>query len=258
MALSLTYLINKTAAMKKRSLILAIFLIISMIPFQAIVAQDKTISDKEKKDQELNDLIIEQKKALVDQKLSQEEMKKALEKAAIEREKAMQDAKESYSKSMKNYGIIMSDSDRFKREFKFQGDFGKNRFFDMGEPFIVSPDIELYGHLNGDSERTAWDFSKSIKEASFSREYTVDVDQNVNKVVISVNGDCKSGDIRIKISMPNGKAYSDIVIDESGNLNWRKSFTISDTENKDKVGAWKFGISSSKATGYFKISLQAY
>ncbi len=75
---------------------------------------------------------------------------------------------------------------------------------------------------------------------------------------MSVNGDCKSGEIRIKIVMPGGKTYSDIIIDESGNLNWRKSFTISDTENKDKSGAWKFEISSSKATGYFKISLQTY
>jgi len=46
---------------------------------------------------------------------------------------------------------------------------------------------------------------------------------------MSVSGDCKAGEIRIKIIMPNGKTYSDIIIDEFGNLNWRKSFTISDT-----------------------------
>ena len=80
----------------------------------------------------------------------------------------------------------------------------------------------------------------------------------MNTVVMAVNGDCKAGEIRIKIVMPNGKTYSDIVIDESGNLNLRKSFTISETENKDKAGAWKFEINSSKATGYFKISLQTY
>ncbi|HEX7494502.1 MAG TPA: hypothetical protein VF346_09785, partial [Bacteroidales bacterium] len=70
--------------------------------------------------------------------------------------------------------------------------------------------------------------------------------------------DCKSGEIRIKIVMPNGKNYSDILIDESGNLNWRKSFTISETENQDKKGDWKFQISSTKATGYFRISLQSF
>jgi hypothetical protein len=73
---------------------------------------------------------------------------------------------------------------------------------------------------------------------------------------MSVNGDCRSGEIKIKITMPNGKTYSEIIIDESGNLNWRKSFSISETQNQDKAGEWKYQISSNKATGYFKISLQ--
>jgi hypothetical protein len=58
--------------------------------------------------------------------------------------------------------------------------------------------------------------------------------------------------------MPNGKVYSDIIIDEFGNLNWRKSFPVSEEENKDKAGGWKFQINASKATGFFKISLQTY
>ena len=50
----------------------------------------------------------------------------------------------------------------------------------------------------------------------------------------------------------------DIVIDEFGNLNWRKSFTISEEENKDKAGEWIYKIEAVKATGFFKISLQTY
>ena len=69
---------------------------------------------------------------------------------------------------------------------------------------------------------------------------------------MSVIGDCKAGEIHIKIVMPNGKSYSDIMIDEFGNLNWRKSFNISETENQDKTGEWKFQIASDKATGYFQ------
>jgi hypothetical protein len=118
-------------------------------------------------------------------------------------------------------------------------------------PFTVSP-------FGGNNEKTTWDFSKSVKENSFSRDYTFDVEPTVNTVVMSVNGDCKAGEIRIRIVMPNNKTYSDILIDEYGNLNWRKSFTISEEENKDKAGPWKFQINASKATGYFKISLQTY
>ncbi len=75
---------------------------------------------------------------------------------------------------------------------------------------------------------------------------------------MSITGECKTGDIRIKILMPGGKTYSDILIDESGNLNWRKSFNISEDENKDKSGEWKYEISASGATGFFKISLQTF
>jgi len=112
--------------------------------------------------------------------------------------------------------------------------------------------------MGGDSERTTWDYSKSVKEKTFSKDYSFEVEKTVKTVVMSVMGDCKSGEIHIKILMPNGKNYSDILIDESGNLNWRKSFTISETENQDKAGDWKFQISSTKATGFFKISLQAF
>ena len=127
-------------------------------------------------------------------------------------------------------------------------------------PYIVSPDGNaFYGHpFDGDNEGTTWEFSRSVKEKSLKSEYSFDVEKTSNTVVMSVNGDCKEGDIRIKITTPGGKTYSDIVIDEFGNLNWRKSFSISETENQDKAGVWKFQITSNKATGYFKISLQAY
>jgi hypothetical protein len=230
--------------MKRNSLLLAIIFLISMSSFQ-VVAQEKT---KEEKDKELNGLIEEQKKAMVDQKLAQDEARKAMEKSRIEFEDAMGKMKDS----------MVFDSDKYQKAFRNFGNHGNGWNFNNGEPFIISPGVGFYGRSNGDSESTSWDFSKSVKESSFSRDYTFDVDPTANTVVMSVNGDCKSGEIHIKIIMPNGKVYSDIVIDESGNLNWRKSFVISETENKDKAGAWTFGINSAKATGYFKISLQTY
>jgi len=134
-----------------------------------------------------------------------------------------------------------------------------DRMLPDNESLIWSmPDFEPFSYrFMGDGERTTWDFSRSVKENTFSKEYTFDVDKTAKSVVMSVNGDCKAGEIRIKIVMPNGKDYSDIVIDEFGNLNWRKSFTISTTENQDKTGKWKFEVTSTKATGYFKISLQS-
>lgn len=235
--------------MKRNTLILAVIFLITMsFSFQNVIGQEKTKEEKEKELQ-MQEAIDAQKKAMVEQEKAQQEVSKALDKQKVVIEKAMKDAGVKIDEA----GI---NTDRMMRVY--ENSRGDRSFFNNGEPFVVSPGIEFYGHSFGDSERTSWDFSKSIKEASFSRDYTFDVESTVNTVVLSVNGDCKSGEIRIKIVMPNGKTYSDILIDESGNLNWRKSFTISDTENKDKSGAWKFEIGSSKATGYFKISLQTY
>lgn len=218
--------------------------------FQVAEAQDKTKEEKEKEHQ-MQEVIEAQKKVMIEQKKAQEEMQKALEDHKIEIDEAM-----------KNYRFILNDTNDFNKAFRIYEDFGRNRSYFNGEPLIITPGVDVFNHYMpygmGDSERTTWDFSKSVKETTFSRDYTFDVEPTVNTVVMSVNGDCKAGEIRIKIVMPNGKTYSDILIDEFGNLNWRKSFVISEKENQDKAGAWKFEISSLKATGFFKISLQTY
>jgi len=135
-----------------------------------------------------------------------------------------------------------------------------NRTYTFDEPFVHTPDVKtFYRYSYGDdSEGTTWEFSKSVKESSFERDFTFDVEPTVSNVIMSITGDCKGGEIRFKITMPDGKMYSDIVIDEFGSLNWRKSFTISETENQDKTGEWEFEIVSTEASGYFKISLKAY
>lgn len=231
--------------MKKSSLILAIIFLFTMSSYQGAVAQDKNKDEKEKQVQEAIDA---QKKAMVEQKKVQEEAMKEFEKQKITIERALKDAP-------------MGEEERqqFEQAMKvFDGTRSIHTYRD-GEPFYFTPGVEFYGqHLGGDTERTTWEFSKYMKESSLSRSYTIDVEPTVNSVVMAVIGDCKEGEIRIKILMPNNKVYSDVLIDESGNLNWRKSFTISETENKDKAGAWKFEIDASKASGFFKISLQTY
>jgi len=231
--------------MKKSSLILAIIFLFTIGSYQGAVAQDKNKDEKEKQVQEAIDA---QKKAMVEQKKVQEEAMKEFEKQRITIEQALKDAP-------------MGEEERLKFEQAMKVFDGTRSIhtYRNGEPFYFTPGVEFYGqHLGGDTERTTWEFSKYMKETSLSRSYTIDVEPTVNSVVMAVIGDCKEGEIRIKILMPNNKVYSDVLIDESGNLNWRKSFTISETENKDKAGAWKFEIDASKASGYFKISLQTY
>jgi type II secretory pathway pseudopilin PulG len=228
-----------------RVLFIGTFLIIAGATFQQAIAQEKT---KEQKEQELRTqkAIEEQKKVFADQKRAQEEALKAI-----------QEQTENLDDVMKDVRVRVEAADRYRDASRMGIPRGDRSFFG-NDQFIFTPGGDSWSVFSiGDSERTTWDFSRSVKENTFSKEYTFEVDKTAKSVVMSVMGDCKAGEIRIKILMPNGKSYSDIVIDEFGNLNWRKSFTISETENQDKTGTWKFKVDSKQATGYFKISLQS-
>lgn len=235
--------------MKKYSLfLLAILLITIGSSFQQAAAQDKTKAEQGN-DAKIQQSIEQQKKGMAEQKKAQTEAEATLEKQLLEIENSVNESNEDIDNSNKERTKIFMTTPR------------RNRSFNFDEPVLFQGrEMEgLYRHgMDGDTERTTWDFSKTVKENTFSRDYIFDVEKTTKSVVMSVMGDCKSGEIRIKIIMPNGKNYSDILIDESGNLNWRKSFTITETDNQDKTGDWKFQISSTKATGFFKISLQSF
>jgi len=232
--------------MKKiKVLLITVFLLTAGTSLQQVAAQDKSKAELEK-EAKLQQAIDLEKKAWTEQK-----------KAQSESEELMKVQEDNMKDMMKEFKVQV---DKPGETFRYYGQ-GGNRSFSFDEPFVFSSQggENYFRHsYGGDSERTTWDFSKSVKENTFTRDYTFDVEKTVNTVVMSVMGDCKSGEIRIKIVTPGGKTYSDILIDESGNLNWRKSFTISETENQDKTGEWKYQISSNKATGFFKISLQTY
>jgi hypothetical protein len=225
--------------MKKNILISIAILVTVCLSFQQLNGQEQS-QDQKEKDAKLQQAIELQKKQMADQKKLEDQQQ-------LDLNKVMRDAEDA---SRNAEGL----SDYYRRDRPGR-DFGDQSFY-------FSPGIDFEGNAffahGGDRERTTWDFSKYVKEASFSRQYSFDVEKSVGTVVMTVMGDCKSGEIRVKIVMPGGKTYSDIVIDESGNLNWRKSFTISESENKDKAGEWIFKIDAAKATGSFKISLQTY
>lgn len=238
--------------MKKIRFILLAVSLVSFCAFSGpVMAQVKSKADKEK-ELKMQEEIDAQKKAISEQKKAEYEVQKALQDSQIDVDKAMKEAQQN-----------LESSDKYKDMVRVYRGSGDRSRFNVepfpGDQFIFTPGMEgfnWYSH-SGDNERTSWDFSKSVKESSFSRDYVFDVDLS-STVVMSVNGECKTGEIRIKIVMPNGKVYSDIMIDEFGNLNWRKSFPVTEEENKDKAGEWKFQIDASKATGFFKISLQTY
>lgn len=240
--------------MKKIRLITMMLSLIFLNPFcPASFSQNKTKKELERELEILKE-IDKQKKALV------EEKKRALEEDMPEIMIIHKKTLENLDNSFKDAEIQEEVASRIEDALR-DHNFEKNRsiFLSPGGFDSGNGSDFFNGHpFFGDFERTTWDFSKSLRENSFSRDYTFEVEPNAGMVIMSVTGDCKEGEIHIKILMPGGKTYSDIVLDESGNLNWKKSFRISDGENKNKYGAWKFQIDATKATGYFKISLQTF
>ncbi|MCD4769089.1 MAG: hypothetical protein K8R35_02845 [Bacteroidales bacterium] len=112
----------------------------------------------------------------------------------------------------------------------------------------------IYGR--GSQTTTALQFTKSLKEATFTKDVKFDIDSDARKVSISISGSCKIGEVRIKVLMPGGKSYSEVLLDEYGRVNWSKTFTIEEGD-KSKTGEWVFKISSEEATGHFGISMRS-
>ena len=229
--------------MKKYSLILAAIFFISLISsFQTIRAQDRTREERlqEEEKQKIYEEIDQQKKEMIEHRRS-EEIQRTLQESRKDIDEAMNDVRERFHEY---------DSERDRPRVPRTPDV----------PFAFSfPEFNISGLFpRDDAERSSLSLSKSLKESDFDRDYIFDVAPTSKTVSMSITGYCKEGEIRIRIRMPNGKTYSDVMIDESGNLNWRKSFNISEEENMDKTGDWKYEITTKNATGYFRIALQTY
>ncbi len=113
--------------------------------------------------------------------------------------------------------------------------------------------VKTYG---GSRSTTTLRFTKSLKEATFTKEVKFDIDSDARKVSISISGLCEVGEVRVKILMPGGKTYTEVLIDEYGSVNWSKTFTIEEGDNS-KTGEWVFVINSKEATGHLGISIKS-
>ncbi|MBN2666268.1 MAG: hypothetical protein JXR67_07140 [Bacteroidales bacterium] len=238
--------------MKATKLILSGLIILCLFAFAGPTQAQERSKEEKEKELRMAEEIDAQKRAFAEQKKKQEEMDKVAKEAREEVEKAMQEAREKLEEAGIYRDIV--------KDFRNLDDNPSFRWAPLeGGRYMMTPGMDGFNWTaaGSDNERTDWEYSRSVRENSFSSSYEFDVNLP-STVVMSINGECKEGEIKIKIIMPGGKVYSDIMIDEFGNLNWRKSFSVSEEENKEKAGEWKFQIDASKATGFFRISFRAY
>lgn len=128
-----------------------------------------------------------------------------------------------------------------------------------GEPLIITAEPGGKGiyMMGGSPNSSSLEFSKMVKDASFTKEMKFEIEEDAKRASINVNGMCDEGEIRIVITMPSGKTYTEVLIDEYGSVNWSKSFSI-DEENGTKTGEWGFKVTAKDATGNFRLSLKSY
>lgn len=166
---------------------------------------------------------------------------------------------------------LENEAEKMEKEFEWQHIYLDDIQKDLKgvPPVMVVPDgrILRYGLPNeGDyfvfsnsghasKPGSSWNYSRQVMEATFTNEFTMSASDE-NSVNLSVSGDCAEGSMTVAIIMPDGKQLSEVILDENGSLNWRKSFEA-DEDNGWKNGKWVFKIRAKNATGNLRISMNS-
>lgn len=125
-----------------------------------------------------------------------------------------------------------------------------------GSGWISLQDGE-FGTYFGSQNSSTLEYSKRMMESTSTKEFSFEVEKDTKRASISVSGSCDEGEILIKIFLPGGKAYTEVLIDRYGSVNWSKSFTLEE-EKDEKIGTWKFQVITKNATGTFRASVKSY
>lgn len=222
-------------------------------------------AELQKKDELQRQAELQKKAEYQKQQATNEEIK--LKQAEIEAKRKeiqekMADIEVDNEKNKKEFEWIYKEFDDLSRH-------GRDVYREM--PVVVMPDmpdlsgfsydnannIYLYsGYGHKSKPGSSWNYSRQVMEATFSNELTMSA-EDMDNVSLSVSGDCAEGSMSVTIVMPDGKQLSEVVLDENGSLNWRKSFEAGEG-NGWKNGKWTFKIKAKEATGNLRISMNSY
>jgi len=213
--------------MKSKFGILVIFSL--LLASFSLTAYSQTKEEQEKKKQEMlrQEQILKQEQMEKQKALLEEKERVKIRKEELQR--AVRDAREAYSSG-----------------------------WTVPEPMVITTEGDLKGiyFMGGSQNSSSLQFSKKVREASFTKDLTFEIEEDARRASISVSGMCEEGEIRIYIAMPDNKPYTEVLIDEYGSVNWSKSFDIEE-ENGSKTGKWGFRITANNATGNFRLSIQS-
>jgi hypothetical protein len=99
--------------------------------------------------------------------------------------------------------------------------------------------------------------SKRYNGQSIDKQGTFEVDDDIRKLKISIDGEVASGSITVSLVLPDGKSYKSLTMDDTADIHWSESLTIKDGEKK-YYGTWKYRISTKQADGSYHLSINTY
>jgi hypothetical protein len=256
----------KRAVMKKTSytfIICAVAIILSTAAVSGQNVQPTTEQQKQKEaeiQKKLQTISEEEQQKL--KQVEQEAKKKGiseleLKKKVAEIEAASEDRKREYERQFRDYEDLRRNVEVLTKDL------------DRDFPVVVLPDEKVFkyvtpstgdfyvysSHGYGNKPGSSWNYSRQVMEATFTNELTMSAGDESN-VNLMVSGDCAEGSISVSIIMPDGKQLSEVVLDENGSLNWRKSYEAGEN-NGWKNGKWVFKINAKNATGNLRISMNS-
>jgi hypothetical protein len=257
-------------AVMKRIIYLMVSVTLALSLSAGVAAgQSSTTSNSEQEKQKQEEFAAQQKKL---QTLSEEEQQKLkqaeeeMKKKGISEKEIQQKLAQIEAEAAKRERDVRIDIeyDRAMRDYvdqwKRAGDVSR------GRSMVIIPDdktlkytlpnfdnVYIYDIARGGKPGSSWDYSRQVMEATFTNEFTMTAGSE-NNVNLSVSGTCAEGSISVVIIMPDGKQLSEVLLDENGSLNWRKSFEKGE-DNGWKNGKWVFRIKAKDATGNFRISM---
>jgi flagellar biosynthesis GTPase FlhF len=266
--------------MKRTLNFITVAIMALMLSSSGIYAQDvpaKAADEKKKQEELQKQAELQKKEELQKQADLQKKIELQRQQAVNEEMKLKQAEIEAKRKEIQEkMADIDADNEKNKKEFEwiykeFDDLSRHGRDVSRERAVVVMPDMPDLSGFNYDNANniylytgyghkskpgSSWNYSRQVMEATFTNELTMSA-EDMDNVSLSVSGDCAEGSMVVTIIMPDGKQLSEVVLDENGSLNWRKSFEA-DEDNGWKNGKWTFKVKAKEATGNLRISMNSY
>ncbi len=99
--------------------------------------------------------------------------------------------------------------------------------------------------------------SKNYNGQSIDKQGTFEVEENIMKLKLSIEGHVNSGSITVSLVLPGGKSYKSLTMDDSADIQWSESLNIEEGETK-YYGTWKYRITTKVAEGSYHLSINTF